>query len=72
MTKSREQDRAELTDNKLLTKYLTQGAVFVQKTAALGFCLAATYSISESKVVSMLFRMRNNLKRYFEKEGINL
>lgn len=30
------------------------------------------YGISESKVKSMLFRTRNDLKNYFEKEGIYL
>ncbi len=34
--------------------------------------IAAAYGISESKVASMLFRMRNDLKIHFEKEGINL
>ena len=34
--------------------------------------IAAAYGISESKVASLLFRMRNNLKIHFEKEGITL
>jgi len=34
--------------------------------------IAVAYGISESKVASLLFRMRNDLKTYFEKEGINL
>ncbi len=34
--------------------------------------IAAAYDMSESKVVSMLFRMRNDLKTHLEKEGINL
>ena len=34
--------------------------------------IAKTYGMSESKVASMLFRMRKDLKRDFEKEGINL
>lgn len=32
--------------------------------------LANAYSISESKVASLLYRMRNKLKLYLEKEGI--
>lgn len=34
--------------------------------------LAGAYKMSESKVVSLLFRMRNNLKLHLEKEGIFL
>jgi RNA polymerase sigma-70 factor (ECF subfamily) len=34
--------------------------------------LADTYSMSESKVVSLLFRMRKKLKLHLEKEGIFL
>ena len=34
--------------------------------------IAVAYGMSESKVASLLFRMRNDLKTYFEKEGINL
>ena len=34
--------------------------------------LAAAYRISESKVVSLLFRMRKKLKLHLEKEGIYL
>lgn len=34
--------------------------------------LAAAYHMSESKVVSLLFRMRNKLKLHLEKEGIFL
>lgn len=31
--------------------------------------IAVAYGMSESKVASLLFRMRNDLKTYFEKEG---
>lgn len=34
--------------------------------------IAAVYDMSESKVASLLFRMRNDLKTHLEKEGINL
>lgn len=34
--------------------------------------IAGTYGMSESKVTSLLFRMRNELKFYLEKEGISL
>ena len=34
--------------------------------------LASAYQMSESKVVSLLFRMRNKLKLHLEKEGIFL
>lgn len=34
--------------------------------------IAEAYGISESKAASMLFRMRNELKTYLEKEGIML
>ena len=34
--------------------------------------LAAAYGMSESKVVSLLYRMRNKLKVHLEKEGISL
>lgn len=34
--------------------------------------IAKRYSFSESKVKSMLFRTRNRLREYLEKEGINL
>ena len=34
--------------------------------------LADAYAMSESKVASLLFRMRNKLKLYLEKEGIAL
>lgn len=34
--------------------------------------IAKVYNMSESKVASMLFRMRKDLKVYLEKEGINL
>ena len=34
--------------------------------------IADTYGMSESKVASLLFRMRNELKRFLEKEGIVL
>ena len=34
--------------------------------------IAVAYGMSESKVASLLFSMRNDLKTYFEKEGINL
>ena len=34
--------------------------------------LAAAYQMSESKMVSLLYRMRNRLKRYLEKEEIFL
>ena len=34
--------------------------------------IAKAYGMSESKVASLLFRMRNKLKAYLEKEGILL
>jgi RNA polymerase sigma-70 factor (ECF subfamily) len=34
--------------------------------------LADAYAMSESKVTSLLFRMRNKLKLHLEKEGICL
>lgn len=34
--------------------------------------IANAYSLSESKVTSILFRMRNELKETLEKEGVNL
>ncbi len=34
--------------------------------------IAAAYDMSESKVASLLFRMRNDLKSYLEREGIVL
>ncbi len=34
--------------------------------------IAAVYNMSESKVASLLFRMRNELKRHLEMEGIQL
>ena len=34
--------------------------------------IAAAYKISESKVASLLFRMRNELRIFLEKEGIML
>ena len=34
--------------------------------------IADAYGMSESKVTSLLFRMRNELKRFLEKEGIVL
>ncbi len=34
--------------------------------------IAAAYNISESKVTSLLFRMRNDLKTHLQKEGIYL
>ena len=34
--------------------------------------IAEAYGMSESKVASMLFRMRNELKEHLEKEGITL
>jgi RNA polymerase sigma-70 factor (ECF subfamily) len=34
--------------------------------------LARAYGMRESKIVSLLFRMRNNLKAYLEKEGISV
>lgn len=34
--------------------------------------IAKAYHMSESKAASLLFRMRNELKRYLEKEGISL
>ncbi len=34
--------------------------------------LAGAYQMSESKVVSLLYRMRNKLKLHLEKEGISL
>ena len=34
--------------------------------------IADVYGMSESKVASLLFRMRNELKKYLEKEGIAL
>lgn len=34
--------------------------------------IAEAYSASESKITSLLFRMRNELKKYLEKEGITL
>jgi RNA polymerase sigma-70 factor (ECF subfamily) len=34
--------------------------------------IAGTYEMSESKVASMLFRMRSELKTHLEKEGIYL
>lgn len=34
--------------------------------------IAAAYDMSESKITSMLFRMRNELKKHLEKEGIIL
>lgn len=34
--------------------------------------IAEVYSASESKITSLLFRMRNELKEYLEKEGITL
>ena len=34
--------------------------------------IATAYGISESKVASLLFRMRNDLKTHLEKEGIHL
>lgn len=34
--------------------------------------IARAYAMSESKVVSMLFRMRSELKTHLEKEGISL
>lgn len=34
--------------------------------------IAKTYGMSESKTASLLFRMRNELKVYLEKEGITL
>ena len=34
--------------------------------------IAGTYEMSESKVASMLFRMRSELKTHLEKEGISL
>lgn len=34
--------------------------------------IAEAYGASESKITSLLFRMRNELKKYLEKEGITL
>ena len=34
--------------------------------------IAQTYGMSESKTISLLYRMRNKLKEYLEKEGIIL
>ena len=34
--------------------------------------IADAYGMSESKVTSLLFRMRNELRRFLEKEGIML
>lgn len=34
--------------------------------------IAATHKTRESKIVSMLFRMRQDLKKYLEQEGISL
>jgi RNA polymerase sigma-70 factor (ECF subfamily) len=34
--------------------------------------LARAYGMRESKIASLLFRMRNNLKAYLEKEGISV
>ncbi len=34
--------------------------------------IATAYSMSESKIASLLFRMRNDLKSHLEKEGITL
>ncbi len=34
--------------------------------------IATAYNMSESKITSILFRMRNELKNYLEKEGITL
>lgn len=34
--------------------------------------IAGTYGMSESKTASLLFRMRNDLKKHLEKEGITL
>lgn len=34
--------------------------------------IAKAYGMSESKIASLLFRMRNELKKYLEKEGITL
>ena len=34
--------------------------------------IANAYSLSESKVTSILFRMRKELKEQLEKEGVNL
>ena len=34
--------------------------------------IAADYAMSESKVASLLFRMRNELKLHLEREGVNL
>ena len=34
--------------------------------------IASAYGVSESKVVSLLFRMRHELKKHLEKEGIAL
>ena len=70
---------AEL-DRKLLTKMLNNflatlseenRRVFVRRYWYLSPVkdIARDYGISESKVKSMLFRLRNNLKEYMEKEG---
>ena len=34
--------------------------------------IASVYGMSESKVMSTLYRMRNKLKKHLEKEGISL
>ena len=34
--------------------------------------LAKAYRMSESKIVSLLYRMRNKLKLHLEKEGVSL
>ena len=42
------------------------GAVIVKD----GKVIAKAYNMSESKIASMLFRMRNKLKIHLEKEGV--
>ncbi|MDD2235225.1 MAG: RNA polymerase sigma factor [Desulfitobacteriaceae bacterium] len=73
----------QMTDEMILVKALNAFLVALPKTNRVVFVrrywhlsaikeIAKQYGMSESKVKSMLFRIRNELKEYLEKEGITL
>lgn len=69
-----ENELAAAIDSFLYSKPKLNRNIFVRRYYHLYAIrdIADAYGMSESKVTSLLFRMRNELRRFLEKEGIML
>ena len=67
-----ENELAAASDRFLYAKPKLNRNIFVRRYYHLYAIrdIADAYGMSESKVTSLLFRMRNELRRFLEKEGI--